>query len=84
MADLPTAADSPFAGGPDAPLWLTELQHREANRWSLAGSARDISALTVLLTRLAESPRVAAVERPEYARDDAGRLAFRVDLSARD
>ena len=78
------AADSPFAGGPDAALWLTELQQQEPGRWSLAGSAREISVLTDLLARLASSPGVAEVGRPEYARDDAGRLGFRVELSARD
>ena len=38
----------------------------------------------LLALRLAASPRVAAVGRPEYARDATGRLAFRVDLSDRD
>lgn len=84
VAEDPAAADSPFAGRADARLYLTELQELERDRWSLAGSARDLSALTGLLTRLGASPRVAAVGRPEYARDDAGRLAFRVDLRVRD
>ena len=80
----PAAADSPFAGRADATLWLTDLQQLERNHWSLAGSASDLAALTDLMTRLAASPRVAAVGRPEYARDATGRLAFRVDLSDRD
>ncbi|MBA3547581.1 MAG: hypothetical protein H0T76_13940 [Nannocystis sp.] len=84
VAVEPGAADSPFAGGPDAALWLTELQQLEPRSWSVAGSARDLSVLTDLLARLAESPGVAAVGRPEYARDDAGRLGFRVELNARD
>ena len=84
VAEDPAAADSPFAGRADATLWLTDLQQLERNHWSLAGSASDLAALTDLMTRLAASPRVAAVGRPEYARDAAGRLAFRVDLSARD
>jgi Tfp pilus assembly protein PilN len=84
LAEDPAAADSPFAGRADARLFLTDLQQLERDRWSLAGSAHDLSALTGLMMRLAASPRVAAVERPEYARDEAGRLAFRVDLSTRD
>ena len=84
VAEDPAAADSPFAGRADARLFLTDLQQLERDRWSLAGSAHDLSALTGLMTRLAASPRVAGVERPEYARDETGRLAFRVDLSIRD
>lgn len=84
VAEDPAAADSPFAGRADARLFLTDLQELEHGRWSLAGSARDLSALTGLMTRLAASPRVAHVERPEYARDETGRLAFRVDLNTRD
>jgi hypothetical protein len=83
-AEEPAAAGSPFAARADARLWLTDLQQLTRDRWSLAGSAHDLAELTELLTRLAASPRVAAVGRPEYARDDAGRLAFRVELSARD
>lgn len=77
-------ADSPFAGRADAALWLTDLQALARDHWSLSGSARDLAALTALLQRLAASPRVAAVGRPEYAREAGGRLAFRVDLRARD
>jgi hypothetical protein len=84
MAEDPAAADSPFAGRADARLYLSDLQELERDRWSMAGSARDLSALTGLLMRLAASPRVAGVGRPEYARDEAGRLAFRVDLTTRD
>jgi hypothetical protein len=84
VAEEPAAADSPFAAGADARLYLTDLHELERDRWSMAGSARDLSALTGLMTRLAKSPLVAAVDRPEYARDDAGRLAFRVELSVRD
>lgn len=84
QAEDPAAADSPFAGRADARLYLTDLQELERDRWSMAGSARDLAALVGLMTRLAASPRVAAVGRPEYARDDAGRLAFRVDLNVRD
>ena len=83
-AEDPGAADSPFADRADASLLLTDLQELERDRWTIAGSARDLSALTGLMTRLAASPRVAVVERPEYARDEAGRLAFRVALSTRD
>ena len=84
VAEDPAAADSPFAGRADARLYLTDLQELERDRWSMAGSARDLSAVTSLMMRLARSPLVANVGRPEYARDDAGRLAFRVDLSVRD
>jgi hypothetical protein len=83
-AEDPAAAGSPFAARADARLWLTNLQQLSRDRWALAGSAQDLPALTDFLTRLAASPRVAAVDRPAYARDDAGRLAFRVELSARD
>lgn len=82
--DDPAAVDAPFAAHPGAALWLTDLEELERGRWALSGSARDLAALTALLQRLTASPRVAAVGRPEYARDEAGRLAFRVDLSARD
>lgn len=84
VAEDAAAAESPFAARADARLYLTDLEELERGRWTIAGSARDLSALTGLLMRLARHPRVAAVGRPEYARDDAGRLAFRVDLSVRE
>lgn len=84
VAEDPAAADSPFAGRDDARLFLTDLQELERDHWSLAGTARDLSALTGLMTRLAASPQLAKVGRPEYARDETGRLGFRVDLHTRD
>ena len=84
VAEDPAAADSPFAGREDARLFLTDLQALERDHWSIAGSARDLSALTGLMTRLAASPQLAKVGRPEYARDESGRLSFRVDLHTRD
>jgi Tfp pilus assembly protein PilN len=83
VAEDPAAADSPFAGRVDARLYLTDLQELERDRWSMAGSARDVSALTSLMMRLADSPLLTNIGRPEYARDAGGRLAFRVDLSVR-
>jgi len=83
-AEDSAAAESPFAGRPDARLFLTDLQERGRDRWTMSGSARDLSALIGLMSRLATSPRVAHVGRPEYASDEAGRLVFRVDVTVRD
>lgn len=81
------------AAGPDAPigspfirrgpLWLTELRDLGTDRWALLASAADLPTLTGLLRRLQASERFAAVGPAEYARDDAGRLALRVELTLR-
>lgn len=86
-AEDPAAAAtaSPFAGRERAAtLWLTALRGHGDGRWTLAGSARDVAALTGLQARLQASPRLAAVGRPEYARDPTGRLEFQLELRARD
>lgn len=68
----------------DPGVALRELRDLGDGQWSLLASAADLSAMTDLLRRLEASPRFAAVGHAEYARDDAGRLALRVTLTARE
>jgi hypothetical protein len=76
--------EGPFAGRTrDAPVWLEELRELENGQWALTASAADLPALTGLLRRLRACEHVAALGPAEYVRD-AGRLALRVTLTARE
>lgn len=100
LAQLSTARRTPapvlaelaqiFGAGADGPplaggaLALRELRELEDGRWLLVASAADLPALTELLRRISTSGHFAAVGQAEYARDDDGRLALSVTLTARE
>jgi Tfp pilus assembly protein PilN len=84
VAGVVAGGGSPLQPRPEAAAWLTQVRALGGGRWALAGSARDVAALTELVRGLRASGRVAGVGAPEYARGAAGRLEFRLELTARD